>query len=263
MPIHETAIVSAQSHIAPSATIGPYSIVEDGVEIGEETVLESHVVIRKYTHLGCNNRVGTGTVLGAEPQDKKFQGEKSFLHIGHNNLFREYVTVHRAAGEGKKTIIGDNNFFMVQCHIGHNCIVGNGVVITNLVALSGYCKIDDYAVIGGLVGLHQFVRVGSFSYIGGHSAVAQDVPPFCICRGNPCRLTGVNIVGLRRHQFQEKDISGISAAFHKLFFSGKTLKSASSQLEKETSSEKIKLLLHFLQETDRGIIRAHRVTHSP
>lgn len=259
MPIHETAIISKSANIAPSASIGPYCVVEDSVEIGEGTILESHVVVKSFTKLGRNNRVGHGTVLGAEPQDVKFRGEKSFLEIGDNNVFREFVTIHRACGEGEKTTVGSNNFFMSSTHVGHNCRVEEKVVLTNLASLSGHCVVERGVTIGGMAGLHQFVRIGAYSFVGGRSGVRQDVPPFALCQGDPCRILGVNVVGLKRNGFDEETIAIISAAYRKLFFSRKVLKNAIAQLQEDLKTEATQQLLAFLRNSRRGIIRAREI----
>lgn len=161
-------------------------------------MLESHVTIHRWTTIGSNNRFGPGCVIGGDPQDRKYKGEPTFLRIGNDNFFREYVTLHRATGEGKSTTIGNDIFIMAYCHVGHNCAIHDKVTIANSAGIAGHVTIEEMATIGGMVGIHQFCRVGKSSMVGGFTKVTRDVPPFCLVDGDEEAVRDINAVGLRR-----------------------------------------------------------------
>jgi len=180
--------------------IGPYTIIGKDVTIGKGTKIHSTVLINGWTTIGEDNEIYKGAVIGEKPQDMKYKGEKSYVTIGNRNMFREYVTVHRAADEGGATIIGDDNLLMNYIHVAHNCVLGNQIIIANMVGLAGHVTIEDQAVFGGLCGIHQFARIGRMAMIAGYSKVLQDVPPFTLVEGQPARIMGLNIPGLRRRK---------------------------------------------------------------
>lgn len=257
MSIHPSALVDPKAELGRNVVVGPFSVVEAGVVLGDETVLAAHVVLHRGTKIGCRNRVGTGTVLGADPQDKKFRGEATSLVIGDRNEFREYCSVHRAVGEGEATVVGNDNYFMTQSHVGHNCWIGNRVVLTNLVAVAGHCRVDDGAMIGGMVGIHQFVRVGALAMIGGYSAVRRDVPPYALVEGIPARLLGINRIGLQRAGVGEETVSELHRLFRRLFLSGKVPAREAEALKGSVVSDEAKSLLAFAtEERRRAIVRA-------
>lgn len=196
--IHPTAEVSPTAEIGRDVEIGPYSIIGPDVVIGDGTIIDSQVVVERWTTIGQHCRIKSHVVLGGEPQDMKFKGERSFLQIGDNNTLREFVTIHRATGEDEYTRVGHNNMFMAYCHVGHNCTIGNDVTMANTVGISGHVVVEDRVVFGGMVGVHQFVRIGRLAFVGGLSKVVQDIPPFMAADGHPARVYDVNRVGLRR-----------------------------------------------------------------
>ena len=182
--IHPTALVDPAAELASGVTVGPYSIIEGRVTIGPGTRIGPHVIIRDFTTIGANCRIFQFAVLGEIPQDLKFQGEESSLIIGDNNTIREFATMHRGtAGGGGVTRVGDNNLFMAYTHIAHDCLVGNGVIMSNAATLGGHILVEDHAILGGLSAVHQFCHIGRHAFIGGCSAVHRDVPPYAMAVG--------------------------------------------------------------------------------
>ena len=201
--VHPNALVdpSAELHdgvsIASGAIVGPNVIIESGTSIGPNAVIEGK------TKIGKNNRVFPNVFIGLEPQDLKYKGAATEVIIGDNNTFRECVTINKATDEGEQTIIGNNNLLMAYSHIGHNCELGDGIVLSNSVQVAGHVKVEDNAIIGGCLGVHQFVHIGYLSMIGGMTRVDRDVPPFCLAEGHPGRLRGLNRVGIKRSGLME------------------------------------------------------------
>ena len=203
--------------IHPSASIHPNAQLHDGVIVGQGAIIGPEVIIGSGTSvgpnsivdgktiLGKNNKIFPNVFLGLEPQDLKYKGANTELIIGDNNTFRECVTINKATDEGEKTIIGNNNLMMAYSHIGHNCEVGDNVILSNSVQVAGHVIIEDCAIIGGCLGIHQFVQIGYLSMIGGMTRVVRDVPPFCLAEGSPGRLRGLNKVGIKRSGLIEKN----------------------------------------------------------
>ncbi|MEK6192982.1 MAG: acyl-ACP--UDP-N-acetylglucosamine O-acyltransferase, partial [Deltaproteobacteria bacterium] len=187
--IHETAIVHPKAEVGENVEIGAYSIVRENVTIGSRTKIGPHVVIDPYVDIGSDCRIFQFAAIGAEPQDLKFSGEKTFVKIGSGNVIREFVTIHRGTADGSGvTEIGEDNLIMAYSHIAHDCKLGRRIVLSNNATLGGHITIGDYSVIGGLVAIHQFVRVGNFAFIGGKSAVVKDIPPYMIAAGDRAKL---------------------------------------------------------------------------
>ena len=254
--VHETAVISSSAKIAAGVTIGPYAIIEDNVTIEENVAIGNHCVITGNTTIGPNCQLFTGAVIGSPPQDKKHVGGKnSSLKIGANNIFREYVTVNCGTEEaGGKTVIGDRNLFMAYSHVAHDCKIGNDCVIANLGTLAGHVVLEDRAIIGGLSGVHQFVRIGTMSIVGGCSKVVQDVPPYSMCDGDPSKVFGVNIVGLKRAQFAQTTVSTLRKAFKILFHSGLTKTHAIEKVQQDLgSTTELDYLIGFIRGSERGV----------
>jgi UDP-N-acetylglucosamine acyltransferase len=197
--IHPLAYVDPGAELATGVVVGPFCNVEAGVVIGADCKLDSHVTVKSGTTIGERNYLGQGSIIGGDPQDRKYKGEPTFLKIGHDNFFREYVTIHRATGEGNSTEVHNNCYFMAFVHLGHNVVVHDSVTMANSVGVSGHCTIEELATLGGMVGLHQWVRVGKVSMVGGMSGITRDVPPFMIVEGRDCEVRDINAVGLRRY----------------------------------------------------------------
>jgi len=216
--IHPTAIVDPGAELGADVVVGPFTIIGANVVIGDRTVVGPHVHITGNTSIGNDCAVHFGAALGEPPQDHKYHNETSYVRIGDRNILREYVTVHLAVGEGKSTVLGNDNMIMAYCHIGHNCVVGNNVCMANYVGLSGGCRIDDRVVIGGMAGLHQYVHAGRMAMIGGHSKVAHDVPPFVTVDGPTARVYGLNVIGLRRAGFSPETRAALKKAMRLLCY---------------------------------------------
>ncbi|NLV91001.1 MAG: acyl-ACP--UDP-N-acetylglucosamine O-acyltransferase [Firmicutes bacterium] len=255
--IHETAIVHPNAVIGSGVTIGPYSIIGENVEIGDGTEIGAHVVIEGWTTIGKNNKIYTGAIIGNEPQDLKFKGEKSYLFIGDNNIIREYATISRGTeGGGGETRIGNSCLIMSYVHVAHDCQIGNNVIIAHGTGIAGHVTVEDSAVFGGLVGVHQFTKVGRMAMIGAHTMVTKDVPPYLLVDGNPAKAYGINIVGLRRNGLSPEVRAEIKRAYKILYRSNLTISEAIEQMEQELAgSPEIDHFLRFLRSVDRGICR--------
>ncbi len=216
--IDKTALVDKNAKIHPSVKIGPYTVIGPDVEIDEDVVIHSHVNISGNTKIGKGNVIYSFASIGNDPQDLKYNGEKTLLEIGDNNKFREYVTVNPGTeGGGSVTKIGNNCLFMISSHVAHDCKVGNNVIIANNVPLGGHVKIEDNVVIGGNSAVQQFTRIGKMAMIGGMTGVLHDVIPYGLSTGNRNLLQGLNLIGLRRAKFDNKDILGLSEAYKEIF----------------------------------------------
>ncbi|MHC4217324.1 MAG: acyl-ACP--UDP-N-acetylglucosamine O-acyltransferase [Planctomycetota bacterium] len=216
--IHPTAIVDASAEIADTATIGPYCVIGPDVRVGRGTVLHNHVIIQSLTNIGQDNRVYPYAVLGADPQDRKFRGERAFCNIGDRNRIREHVTIHRGTENGGGTTrIGSDNLIMVVAHIAHDCQIGDHVTIANQVMLAGHVRVEDGANVGGGAGVHHFATVGTCSFVGGLARITRDVPPFMIVEGNPAEVRAVNSIAMSRRGYESDDIEAVKEAYRRLF----------------------------------------------
>ena len=218
--IDKTAIIDQNAKVHPSVKIGPFTVIGPNVEIDENVVIHSHVNISGNTKIGKGNIFYPFASIGNDPQDLKYNGEETLLKIGENNKFREYVTVNPGTiGGGSLTKIGNNCLFMISSHIAHDCNVGNNVIIANNVPLGGHVTIENNVVIGGNSAVQQFTRIGEMAMIGGMTGVLHDVIPYGLSTGNRNSLQGLNLIGLRRAKFENKDILGLSDAYKEIFAS--------------------------------------------
>ena len=216
--IHKTAIVNSKAKIASSANIGPYCVIGANVVIGENVTIHSHVSVSGNTKIGNDNKIYPFASIGNDPQDLKYNGEETKLIIGDNNKIREYVTINPGTeGGGGLTKIGNNCLFMISSHVAHDCYVGNNVIIANNVPLGGHVSIEDNVVIGGNSAVQQFTRIGKMAMVGGMTGVLYDVIPYGLSTGNRNTLQGLNLIGLRRAKFDNKEILGLSEAYKEIF----------------------------------------------
>ena len=250
--VHPNAFVdsSAELHdgvsIASGAIIGPNVVIDSGTQIGPNAVIEGK------TKIGKNNKVFPNVFIGLEPQDLKYKGASTEVVIGDNNTFRECVTINKATNEGEKTIIGNNNLLMAYTHIGHNCELGNGIVLSNSVQVAGHVKVEDKAIIGGCLGIHQFVHVGYLAMIGGMTRVDRDVPPFCLAEGHPGRLRGLNRVGIKRSGLMENkefDLKLLQDTWNLLFKSNDVISVSLEIAMKEKLDLSSTKLCNFLKDS--------------
>lgn len=253
MSIHPSAIVDPTAELGVNVTIHPFTIIEAGVRIGDGCEIGPHAVVRTGTRMGANNRVTVGVVLGDWPQDLKFKGEESYLIIGDGNMIREYVTLHRATGEGNATVVGNHNLIMAYSHMGHNSRLGNHVMMANAVQIAGHCQIEDYAVIGGGVGMHQFCRVGTMAMVGAFSSVRIDVPPYMMVDGDPARPVKPNTVGLRRRGLSAEAIAALRQAFKIIWRSDLNISDGIARVRAEVPPlPEVNHLLEFLEAVSEG-----------
>jgi len=219
--IHKTSIIDKKAKISDNVIVGPYSIIGPNVEIEENVEIHSHVNITGNTKIGAGTKIFPFASIGTEPQDLKFKGEKNSLIIGKNNKIREYVTINPGTeGGGGITSIGNDCLFMISSHVAHDCKVGNNVVIANNVPLGGHAIIEDSVIIGGNSAVQQFTRVGRLAMVGGMTGVLKDVIPFGLSFGNRNYLKGLNLIGLRRNKYQNKEIIELGEVYKKIFLEG-------------------------------------------
>jgi UDP-N-acetylglucosamine acyltransferase len=261
MPIDPSAAVAATARVHPEARIGPgvrigeFCVIESDVEIGAGCMLEPYVFIKRWTTLGEHNEISAGTVLGTDPFDKKFTGERSYLRIGNGNRIREHYTISRGTAPESATEIGDRNYIMSSGHIAHNCKVGNDTVIASCALLAGFVEVEDEAFISGGVGVHQFTKIGRLAMIGGNSGINTDAPPFFMYAGFRASPKGLNAVGLRRAGFKASDLSALKKAYQLLYRSGLKLEEALERIETQIPTPETLHLVQFIRRCERGICR--------
>jgi UDP-N-acetylglucosamine acyltransferase len=251
--ISHLAVIEDGAIIADNVEIGPYCFISSQASIGEGTVIDQGSCIYGKTTIGKNNHIFSHSVLGSIPQDLKFSGEDVELIIGDNNKIREFTLFNPGTkGGGGKTIIGNHNLFMGYVHIGHDVLIGNHCILANAATLAGHVEMGDYVVIGGMTPIHQFVHIGDFAMIAGASALAQDIPPYCMAEGNRASIRGLNLTGLRRH-VERGDIDELKSAYRELFEAGKPLKDIANELLETSSNYYVHNLCNFILKTKRGI----------
>jgi UDP-N-acetylglucosamine acyltransferase len=254
LKVHPTAIVDACAQIGADVDIGPFSTIGPDATIGEKTIVQSHVVIEGEVAIGSGNFIGHGAIIGAPPQDVSFSPDrKTRVEIGNDNIIREYCTIHRGSPEGSATKMGNKNFLMAGAHVGHNCLIGNDVIIANNCLLAGHVRVDDGAFLGGGSTFHQHMHVGRLVMVQGSSAFGKDLPPFVIAAERNS-VFGVNVVGLRRTGFSAKDRDEIKAAFKLIYLSGLNLTQALEKAATMNCGAPAREFLDFVANaTKRGI----------
>lgn len=251
--IHPTAVIDPSAQIGNDVEIGAYTVIGADCTVGDGTVLGPHVVLEQYTQLGQQCQVRAGAVLGGPPQDNKFKGERSFVRVGDRTQIREFVTIHRSTGEDQATIVGDDGLIMAYVHIGHNCTVGNRVMLSSYAGLSGHIAIEDNVVAGGMIGVHQFVRVGKYAMLGGYSKVVQDVPPFMLADGRPADVLDINVRGLRRAGIDAPTRNALKQAYKFLYRSNLNRTQALEAIAEELDSNvELDYLVQFIKRMQDG-----------
>jgi UDP-N-acetylglucosamine acyltransferase len=259
--IHPTAIVAPGAEIDESVSIGAYTLIGEHVRIGAGSTIGPHCVIEGRTTIGRDNRIFQFSSLGAVPQDKKFAGEPTELHIGDRNLIREFCTFNiGTAQDAGATRLGSDNWIMAYVHFAHDCQIGDHTTLANYAALGGHVHLGDWVTIGGLTGIHQFVKVGAHAMVGFGSAVTQDVPPYMMVDGNPLSVRGFNIEGLRRRGFDADRIAAVKQMHRLLYRDGLTFDAARQAIDalvaaKPEAADDIRLMSEFLAQVTRGIAR--------
>ena len=255
--VHATAQIAPGVRLGADVEIGAYCVIAADVEIGDGTVLGPHVVVNGPTRIGRGNHIHAFASIGGDPQDKKFEGERSELIIGDRNHIREFVTINRGTGQGGgATHIGNDNWIMAYVHIAHDCQVGNHTVFSNNATLAGHVVIGDHVILSGFSGVHQFCRIGEHAFIGMGCLVNGDVPPFVIMANEYGRPRGINTEGLKRRGFSPERIAGIRRAYKVLYMSGLQLSEAREELARiAAESPDVTTMIEFLQQAQRPIVR--------
>ena len=255
--VHETAIVDPRAELGPGVVVGPFAIVGPAVVVGANTRIGPRVLIEKDTMIGTDCRIANGAVLGTDPQDLKYEGERTFLEVGDRTVIREFATLNRGTAASGRTVVGSDCLLMAYCHIAHDCELGNHVIISNATNMAGHVTIEDWAIVSGLVAIHQFVRIGAHAFVGGGSRVPQDVPPYCRVVGNPSpKLYGLNTVGLERRGLSREVRRRLRKAYRILFQSDLNLSRAVSRVEAEEDllCPEVGYFLDFIRNSTRGVI---------
>jgi len=253
--IASTARVHSDAEIGPQCIIGEYCVIEQDVSIGAFCLLEPYVYVKRWTRLGEHNEISAGTVLGTDPLDKSFTGERSYLRLGSANKIREHYTISRGTKPESVTEIGNGNYIMTSGHIAHNCKVGNNTVIASSALVAGYVEIEDQAFISGGVVIHQYSKIGRLAMIGGNTRVNSDVPPYFMYSDFNVAPKGLNLVGLRRAGLSNEEIAALKTAYRILYRSGSKLKEALQRIESELDTEHCHHLVAFIRSSNRGICR--------
>ena len=254
--IHPTAIVDAKAELDTGVTVGPYTIIQDDVIIGANTQIESHVLVHAGTRMGEKCRVSNGAVIGTDPQDLKYAGEKTTLEIGDETTIREFCTLNRGSNHRFKTEIGRRCLLMAYVHVAHDCIIGNNVILANAINMAGHVTIESDAAVGGMSPIHQFVRIGIHAFIGGGLRVNKDVPPFILAAGEPIQYAGINRVGLTRKGFSPETLREIRQAYKLIYRSGLNVTQAIQKIkENDKLIPEVKNIVDFVEASERGIIK--------
>ena len=255
--IHPTAIVSSSAKVGDGCLIGPFCTVGDNVTLDDGVRLDSHVVVDGKTYIGSGTHIFPFASIGLAPQDLKYGGEPTAVEIGERNHIREFVTVHRGtAGGGGVTRIGNDNLFMAQAHVAHDCQLGSNIIMANAATLAGHVDIADRASVGAYSGVHQFCRVGYEAFIGGYSVVVKDAPPFAIIQGNHAKCYGLNRIGLKRRGYPKDTLEKLNHAYH-LYLSAKlnTSQAVERIREEIANCKEVDLLVQFIESSKRGVVK--------
>ena len=261
MPVDASAYVAPTARVHPDAEIGPqcrvgeYCVVEQDVVLGAGCLLEPYVFLKRWTTLGERNEISAGTVLGTDPLDKNFTGERSYLRIGNGNKIREHYTISRGTAPESETVLGDGNYIMTSGHIAHNCRVGSNVVIASCSLVAGYVEIEDQVFVSGNIAIHQFVKIGRLAMVAGGVRVNQDLAPFCLYGGLYATPMGLNKVGLRRAGFHGAHIGALKQAYQLLFQSGLRLDEALERITREVPTPETLQMVEFARRSKRGLAR--------
>lgn len=261
MPIDASARIAPTAKVHPDAVIqggvviGDFCLVERDVIIGPETILEPYVFVKRWTTLGARNQISAGTVLGTDPLDKHFKGDRSYLQIGDDNIIREHYTISRGTQPESATIVGSGNYIMTSGHIAHNCTIGDRTIIASCALIAGHVEVESQAFISGGVGIHQWSKIGRLAMIGGNVRVSQDCPPYFLYGDFDVAPKGLNLVGLKRAGLPATEIQSLKRAYKLLYRSGLKLTAALERIETEVPTEHTLHLVQFIRRCKRGICR--------
>lgn len=253
--IHPTALISPDAQLGDGVRIGPYAMVGEQCVLGDGCVLAARATLERNVTLAPNVRIGTGSILGGDPQDLKFGGEETFVEIGEGTVVREYATINRGTAQSHRTTVGRNCLIMSYVHLAHDCHVSDSVIISNGSQFAGHVTVEHHANVSGLCVIHQFTRIGQYSFIGGGSRVPQNVPPFVMAVGSPIKLYGLNKVGLERNGFSKETVGALKRAYRTLFMSGDTMSQAIQSVASDAElmlTPEVQTLLEFMRAGGRG-----------
>ncbi|MDH3998679.1 MAG: acyl-ACP--UDP-N-acetylglucosamine O-acyltransferase [Desulfuromonadales bacterium] len=255
--IHPTAIIHPDARLADDVTVGAYSTIGEHVVVGSGSTIASHVVLEGWTEIGCDNKIFQFASIGADPQDLKYAGEKTWLKIGDRNRIREFTTMNRGTADGGGiTSVGSDNLFMAYSHVAHDCIVHDHAILANGATLAGHVEVESTAILGGLSAVHQFCRIGCHTMISGGAMVTQDVPPYTLAQGDRAKMVGLNLIGMKRRGFSAESIRGIKSAYRLLFRSGLRLEDALQKVADEVEmTPELEHFVSFIKGSERGIAR--------
>lgn len=255
--VHPWAVVAPEARLGSDVSVGAFSVIGPGVVVGRGTSIGSHVIIDGIAEIGERCQISSHVVLGAQPQILEDQSETTRLVIGDETVIREYASVHRGSLKGRgTTMLGQRNYIMAYAHVGHDCVLGDDVVVSSQAGLAGHVEVEERAVIGGQAGIHQFVRIGKCAMVGACSAVSQDIPPFLKAQGNRAKCYGLNTVGLRRHGVSPEAIAKLKHAYRSIFRSKLNTSQALERLATDVDScPEVEHLIHFIKTSSRGIAR--------
>jgi len=259
MPIHPTAVIDKSSEISPEADIGPYCIIGPNTRIGAGTIMDSHIYVRGWSSIGERCHFYSHSSVGTDPQDLKYKGEQTYLKIGNDNVFREFVSLNRGTRGGHGiTVVGNNNFLMAYSHVAHDCSIGDNVIMANAATLAGHVTVGDHATVGAFSAVHQFCRVGPHAFIGGFSVVTRDALPYMRTVGarNEAKTYGINVLGLQRKGFSAQSMAELKQVYRILFRSKMNTGDALAKAkESQWASPEVDTLLEFIESSERGFIR--------
>lgn len=254
--LHPTAVIDPGAELGRDVEVGPYAVIGRHVRIGTGTTVGAHAIVEGHTTIGEMCRIFPSAAVGLEPQDLKYAGERTYLKVGDRTTIREFASLNVATSPEESTEVGSDCLIMAYSHVAHNCLVGNHVIMANSATLAGHVTIEDYVTVGGLTPIHQFVRVGAHAFIGGGSRIPQDVAPYTLVAGNPVRLAGLNVVGLRRRGFDAATIEALEQAFRYVFRSKLLLADAiRAAREQVPALAEVERFLEFVESSRRGITR--------
>ena len=252
--IHPSAIIGKNVEIGESNSISPHVIIEDGVKLGAHNRILQGAFLARGTELGDHNEIHMNAVIGHTPQDIAYKNEATFTRIGSKNVIREFVTIHRGTKEGTATVMGDSNFLMAYCHVAHNCLLGNNIIMVNQASLTGYCVVEDRAFLSGMTGFHQFTRIGTLAMVSALTAINKDIPPYVVCGGRPGVAQGINVVGMRRAGIGPQVRAEIKEAYKLLYRSGLNVSQALEAIRKSLKSPEVAHMVAFIEASKRGIL---------
>jgi UDP-N-acetylglucosamine acyltransferase len=255
--IHPTAIIASTANLGENVSVGAYSIIEDNVTIGNNTEIRNYCLIGARTTIGKNNKIYSSAILGTDPQDKKYNGEPTYITIGDDNIIREFVTINNGTGENGYTIVGNNNMLLAYAHIAHDNHFGNNIIMSNAVQLAGHVIVEDNVVFGGCAAVHQFCTIGKFCMIGANAIITQNAPPYSLIDRVP-KWSGINRVGLARNGFADTLRREIYDFYKLIFKSGLNNSDGIKQYIKQNPdgiAPEIQYIIDFINKSERGVIR--------